>query len=227
MRRRNVGSVAGAAGVAHALCQPVAGRLPAVDGSRLAASLGLAIGLAADSFGLRSMLLGLETLAVASVAGAWARREATCWRWCAPCQPLDGRLAGVAPDPPAGAAEPPQRDVGLWALTCCLAGPACCSGPLVLGPSVGRAGGGACLTRGHGAWLARIGVPPDGRRASPVAGAGPVLTFGPSAHVRWRARAPGWWRGVLWSTPAKWLAVIGFAVHLRAGGASAARPSAC
>ena len=37
-------------------------------------SLGLAIGLAADSFGLlRSMLLGLGTLAVASVAGAWAR----------------------------------------------------------------------------------------------------------------------------------------------------------
>ena len=37
-------------------------------------TLGLAVGLTADSFGLRrSMLLGLGTLAVASAVGGWAR----------------------------------------------------------------------------------------------------------------------------------------------------------
>jgi CP family cyanate transporter-like MFS transporter len=43
-------------------------------------TLGLAVGLTADSFGLRrSMLLGLGTLAVASAVGGWARARTTCW----------------------------------------------------------------------------------------------------------------------------------------------------
>ncbi len=188
-------------------------------------SLGLAIGLAADSFGLRrSMLLGLVTLAAASIAGGWARGANDLLVLRA----LEGfgLLMAALPAPSLIRQLVPLHRLsamlGLWGAYMPLGSAlGLLLGPLVLG-AVGWQGwwwGLGGLTVAMALWLA-VGVPPDGFRGAALA-----RTPAPSSPWRQRLgrtlRARGPWLVALSFAvySSQWLAVIGFlpSIYMQAG----------
>lgn len=188
-------------------------------------SLGLAIGLAADSFGLlRSMLLGLGTLAVASVAGAWARDASDLLVLRA----LEGfgLLMDALPAPSLIRQLVPLNRLsamlGLWGAYMPLGSAlGLLFGPLVLG-AIGWQGwwwGLGGLTAAMALWLA-IGVPPDGRRgAVPARAPAPSSPWAERLGRTLRARGP-WLVALSFAVySSQWLAVIGFlpSIYVQAG----------
>ncbi len=188
-------------------------------------SLGLAIGLAADGFGLRrSMLLGLGTLAAASIAGGWARGANDLLVLRA----LEGfgLLMAALPAPSLIRQLVPLHRLsamlGLWGAYMPLGSAlGLLLGPLVLG-AVGWQGwwwGLGGLTAAMALWLA-VGVPPDGFRGAALA-----RTPAPSSPWRQRLgrtlRARGPWLVALSFAvySSQWLAVIGFlpSIYMQAG----------
>ncbi len=188
-------------------------------------SLGLAIGLAADSFGLRrSMLLGLGTLAAASIAGGWARGANDLLVLRA----LEGfgLLMAALPAPSLIRQLVPLNRLsamlGLWGAYMPLGSAlGLLFGPLVLG-AVGWQGwwwGLGGLTAAMALWLA-VGVRPDGFRGAALA-----RTPAPSSPWRQRLgrtlRARGPWLVALSFAvySSQWLAVIGFlpSIYVQAG----------
>jgi len=188
-------------------------------------SLGLAIGLAADGFGLRrSMLLGLGTLAAASIAGGWARGANDLLVLRA----LEGfgLLMAALPAPSLIRQLVPLHRLsamlGLWGAYMPLGSAlGLLLGPLVLG-AVGWQGwwwGLGGLTAAMALWLA-VGVPPDGFRGAALA-----RTPAPSSPWRQRLgrtlRARGPWLVALSFAvySSQWLAVIGFlpSIYIQAG----------
>jgi len=188
-------------------------------------SLGLAIGLAADGFGLRrSMLLGLGTLAAASIAGGWARGANDLLVLRA----LEGfgLLMAALPAPSLIRQLVPLHRLsamlGLWGAYMPLGSAlGLLLGPLVLG-AVGWQGwwwGLGGLTVAMALWLA-VGVPPDGFRGAALA-----RTPAPSSPWRQRLgrtlRARGPWLVALSFAvySSQWLAVIGFlpSIYIQAG----------
>ena len=188
-------------------------------------SLGLAIGLAADGMGLRrSMLLGLGTLAVASLAGGWARGANDLLALRA----LEGfgLLMAALPAPSLIRQLVPLNRLsamlGLWGAYMPLGSAlGLLFGPLVLG-AIGWQGwwwGLGGLTAAMALWLA-IGVPPDGQR-------GAALPRTPAPASPWperlgrtlRARGP-WLVALSFAVySSQWLAVIGFlpSIYVQAG----------
>jgi MFS family permease len=159
-------------------------------------TLGLAVGLTADGFGLRrSMLLGLGTLAVASAVGGWARSANDLLLLRA----LEGfgLLLAALPAPSLIRQLVPMARLsamlGLWGAYMPLGsamGLLC--GPLVLA-WVGWQGwwwGLAALTAAMAVWLAR-GVPPDSARHGPTVRAPtPVSPWPRRLHQTLTARGP-------------------------------------
>ena len=171
-------------------------------------TLGLAVGLTADSFGLRrSMLLGLWTLAGASAAGGWARGpgDLLALRALEGFGLSAGRAAGPQPDPQAGSHESAQYDAravgrvhAFWigrGLAVRPAGDGACRlAGLVVGPGglVGSHGGLAGARRAAGRRAPRCRG-----RADRAEGAHPPHPYRPGrvACARRSPRAaPGWWR---------------------------------
>ncbi|MBK7118651.1 MAG: MFS transporter [Comamonadaceae bacterium] len=188
-------------------------------------SLGLAVGLTADGFGLRrSMLLGLGTLAVASAVGGWARSANDLLLLRA----LEGfgLLLAALPAPSLIRQLVPMARLsamlGLWGAYMPLGsalGLLC--GPLVLA-WVGWQGwwwGLAALTAAMAVWLAR-GVPPDSARHGPAVRApAPVSPWPRRLHQTLTARGP-WLVALSFAMySSQWLAVIGFlpSIYLQAG----------
>ena len=193
-------------------------------------TLGLAVGLTADSFGLRrSMLLGLWTLAGASAAGGWARGPGDLLALRA----LEGfGLLLVALPAPSLIRKLVSMNrlstmLGLWgaympfgsavALLC---------GPLVMA-LFGWQGwwwGLAVLSAAMAVWLA-LGVPPDVARRSP-AGTGQKAQSTTSIspwprRLRQTLTSRGPWLVALSFAmySSQWLAVIGFlpSIYVQAG----------
>jgi MFS family permease len=193
-------------------------------------TLGLAVGLTADSFGLRrSMLLGLWTLAGASAAGGWARGPGDLLALRA----LEGfgLLLVALPAPSLIRKLVPMNRLstmlGLWgaympfgsamALLC---------GPMVMA-LFGWQGwwwGLAALSAAMAVWLA-LGVPPDATRRSPQ-GSGQTTQAAASVapwpcRLRQTLTARGPWLVALSFAmySSQWLAVIGFlpSIYLQAG----------
>ena len=196
-------------------------------------TLGLAVGLTADSFGLRRcMLLGLWTLAAASAAGGWARgaNDLLVLRALEGC----GLLLAALPAPSLIRKLVPMNRLstmlGLWgaympfgsavALLC---------GPLVMA-LIGWQGwwwGLSALSAAMALGLA-AGVPPDAARRSTsgAAGIGPVAQPATSVapwprRLRQTLTARGPWLVALIFAlySSQWLAVIGFlpSIYVQAG----------
>jgi CP family cyanate transporter-like MFS transporter len=193
-------------------------------------TLGLAVGLSADSFGLRrSMLLGLWTLAGASAAGGWARGPGDLLALRA----LEGfgLLLVALPAPSLIRTLVPMNRLstmlGLWgaympfgsamALLC---------GPLVMA-LFGWQGwwwGLAVLSAAMAVWLA-LGVPPDATRRSPEGTGQTAQTV--KSVAPWPRRlgqtltSRGPWLVALSFAmySSQWLAVIGFlpSIYVQAG----------
>ena len=189
---------------------------------------GVFIGLAADGFGLRrSMLLGQLTLALASLAGAWATQPAELLVLRA--VEGFGFLLVVLPVPSLiRQLVPPSKlalHLGLWG-TYMATGTALV---LACGPAVMSVVGWqglwvtlALVSAAVAAWLFRR-VPSDrARRAAAATAASP-----PAARVQWLARLRdtltswGPWRVAITFSmySSQWLAVIGFlpAIYAQAG----------
>ncbi len=193
-------------------------------------TLGLAVGLTADSFGLRrNMLLGLWTLAGASAVGGWARGPGDLLALRA----LEGfgLLLVALPAPSLIRKLVPMNRLstmlGLWgaympfgsavALLC---------GPLVMA-LFGWQGwwwGLAVLSAAMAVWLA-LGVPPDATRRSPE-GTGQKAQSATSIapwprRLRQTLTSRGPWLVALSFAvySGQWLAVIGFlpSIYLQAG----------
>lgn len=194
---------------------------------------GVFIGLAADGFGLRrSMLLGQLTLALASLAGAWATQPAELLVLRA----LEGFgfLLVVLPVPSLiRQLVPPSRlalHLGLWG-TYMATGTSLvlASGPVLMG-AVGWQGLWvtlALVSLAVAGWLLRR-VPSDhARRAAAVTAAGPSTDAPAAARAQWSARlrdtltSRGPWQVAITFSmySSQWLAVIGFlpSIYAQAG----------
>ena len=188
-------------------------------------TLGLAVGLTADGFGLRrSMLLGLLTLAAASAAGGWARsandllalRAVEGFGLLLAALPAPSLIRQLVP------AARLSAMLGLWGAYMPFGsamGLLC--GPLVLATVGWRAWwwGLAALTAAMAVWLARR-VPPDSTRHGPVTRAPtPMSPWSQRLHRTLRARGP-WLVALSFALySSQWLAVIGFlpSIYVQAG----------
>jgi len=174
-------------------------------------SLGLAVGLSADSLGLRrSMLAGLTILAAASAMGGWATGAADLL-WLRAVEGL-GFLLVVLPAPSLiRQLVPPERlslKLGMWGAYM----PFGTAAALFGGPWVMAAFDWqgwwwslAALSAIMSVWMA-LGVPPDGRRQALLAR--PVIESSESAQEGWLQRMR-----LTLSTAGPWLVALAFAMY--------------
>lgn len=189
-------------------------------------TLGLAVGLTADSIGLRrSMMSGLLLLAVASMLGGWARNAETLLVLRA-VEGLGFLLVSMPAPSLIRQLVAPERMsamLGLWGTYM----PLGTASALLCGPLVIKWLGWeswwwllAALTLGM-AWLVWLSVPPDHTRSHVASHAGLHVPQGWSRRLQHTLASPGPWLVALTFAmySGQWLAVIGFlpTIYARSG----------
>jgi len=193
-------------------------------------ALGLLVGLAADTIGLRrSMLIGLAVLTLASVAGGFVGPTPHAIEWLLVLRVLEGLgfLLTVMPAPGLIRAQTApgseKTALGLWGAYM----PLGVALALLIGPAlIGVAGWpawwwGVAAASATAAGAVFLALPADAPRVarSSEARTGEARAPGPTGRLRATLGAPGPWAAALAFAvySSQWMAVIGFLPSIYAG----------